>query len=400
MSYSFDVSTGVITPDTSELRAEVVSEFQQALGADIVTTPDTPQGVLITGEALAREAVANNNAQIANQINPNLAGGVFLDAICALMGLERRAASASVITSVRLTGQPGTLVPAGAQARSIDGNIWLLRSNVTLGSAGSAEGVFFCATAGAIGCSVGQLSTVVDMVLGWETVINLTAAIPGTLQESDAELRSRRRLTLARQGISTREAQLSGLLDLDGVSSAVFRENVTNAPLPIESGAITLAPHSIWACVDGGTDQAIAESLLKNKTDGAGWNGSTVISVTDPWSGQVYDVKFDRPTYQYPSIRVYVRQGQSQLNPVTVIPKAVVDWAEGKIPGDSGLTIGTDVSAYEVAGAINYYAPGFFVRKVEIYGSGVLYPDGYPINLLQRAIIESSAVTVVMETDA
>lgn len=395
MTYSLDLQTGVITPDTSTMRDEVAAEWRTAFGANFVTAPDTPQGVMVTAEALAREAVANNNAQLANQINPDLAGGPFLDAICALMGIERRGATASVIPTVLLTGQPGVLVPSGAQARSVDGSIWTLRSNVLLASNGQATGAFVCTTTGPTGCQIGELSEVMDMVLGWEAVYNTSAALPGTLEESDAELRSRRRVTLARQGISTREAQLSGLMDIDGVTSAVFRENVTNATTNVDG--ISMVAHSVWACVDGGSDAEIAMSLLKNKTDGANWNGATVVPVTDPASGQVYNVKFDRPVYQYPSIRVYVRQGNSAINPITEIPRTVVLWAQGKMPGDPGLTIGTMVSAFEVAGAINFYNPGFFINRIEIWGNGVIYPSGYPITLLQRAIIEASAVQVYVE---
>ncbi len=395
MTYSLDLQTGVITPDTSTMRDEVAAEWKSAFGQNFVTEPDTPQGVMVTAEALAREAVANNNAQLANQINPDLAGGPFLDAICALMGMERRGATASVIPTVLLTGQPGVLVPSGAQARSIDGSIWTLRSNVLLAANGQGVGAFVCTTTGPIGCQIGEMSEVLDMVLGWEAVYNTSAALPGTNEESDAELRSRRRITLARQGISTREAQLSGLMDLDGVTSAVFRENVGNTSTIIDG--IPMVPHSVWACIDGGTDADIAASLLKNKTDGAAWNGGTTVAVTDPASGQVYNVQFDRPTYQFPSIRVYVRQGNSSINPITEIPRTVVLWAQGKMPGDPGLTIGTNVSAFEVAGAINYYNPGFFINRVEIWGNGVLYPNGYPISLLQRAIIEQSAVQVFVE---
>ena len=393
-NYSIDTATGVITPDTSSLRDDVVAEWQAALGNNIVTTPDTPQGVMITAEALAREAVANNNAQLANQINPNIAGGVFLDAICALLGLERRAASSSVINQALLTGQPATLVPAGSQARSEDGNYWLLQANVQLDVFGRAYGIFSCAEVGPILCTPGQMSEVVDMVLGWESVTNISAAIPGLLEESDAELAERRRVTLARQTISTREAQLSGIMDIEGVTSAVFRENVANASAVVDG--VTMVAHSVWACVDGGSDFDIAMSLLKNKTDGADWNGALSLPTVDPYSMQVYIVKFDRPTKLYPQVSVSVRQRDDQLNPLTQVPKAVVAWANGKMDGDPGLTIGTMVSPYEIAGAVNRQNPGYFVTNVLVSLAGVDYPGGLPVTLKQRAVITESAVTVVV----
>ncbi|MHC5543543.1 baseplate J/gp47 family protein, partial [Singulisphaera rosea] len=100
--YQYLDATGVIVPDTSSLLADVQSEYQAVFGADLIVTPDTPQGVLITAETLARTEVVNNNAALANQINPNIAGGVFLDAILALTGMQRTPASPTVVTNVTL----------------------------------------------------------------------------------------------------------------------------------------------------------------------------------------------------------------------------------------------------------------------------------------------------------
>ena len=110
--YNYIENTGVVIPDTSDIKADVQEEFKNALGQSMQTSDDTPQGRLISGEVSARRAVAENNALLANQINPALAGGVFLESICALLGIERKGESASVIPDVRLTGKPRVEIPA------------------------------------------------------------------------------------------------------------------------------------------------------------------------------------------------------------------------------------------------------------------------------------------------
>lgn len=87
--YQFITSQGVIIPDTSTLRDDVESEFKSVFGQDLDVSPETPQGALITMEVENRDAIVRNNAELANQINPDLAGGIFLDAIWALMGGQR-----------------------------------------------------------------------------------------------------------------------------------------------------------------------------------------------------------------------------------------------------------------------------------------------------------------------
>ena len=74
-------NTGVIVPDTADVKTQVQNEFKEALGQDLSLEDSTPQGRLIDAETIARKAVLTNNAQIANQLNPNTASGVYLDAI-------------------------------------------------------------------------------------------------------------------------------------------------------------------------------------------------------------------------------------------------------------------------------------------------------------------------------
>ena len=103
--------TGIVVPDVSDILAEVQGEYVSVFGSDMSTDPSTPQGVLITAEALARTQVVQNNAALANQINPNVAGGTFLDAIMALTGVQRTPQSQTVVTNVTVTGVVGTVDP-------------------------------------------------------------------------------------------------------------------------------------------------------------------------------------------------------------------------------------------------------------------------------------------------
>ena len=84
MAYEYVDSAGLILPDTSELETEVEDEYKAVFGDDLDVNPETPEGILITAEVTQRAGLVSSNAQVANQINPNFAGGVFLGAIAAL----------------------------------------------------------------------------------------------------------------------------------------------------------------------------------------------------------------------------------------------------------------------------------------------------------------------------
>jgi hypothetical protein len=397
--YEFITATGTVLPDTSTLLADVQDEFREAFGADLVVTPDTPQGVLITAEALARDAVARNNAALANQINPNLAGGVFLDALWALTGGARVRATFSLVTGVELTGAPGAVIPAGAIASVGDGGArFELTGAVDLGAGGAGVGTFQALESGPVAAAIGALNWIVSGVLGWETVTNPAAAVPGLSEESDLAARRRRRGTLALQSVALAESIVSGLNDVEGVRSVLFRENVTNAPLVIEGYA--LDPHSVLAVVSGGTDLDVATTLLARKSCGAAWNGTTVVNVLEPVSGQTYPVRFLRPTLVPIFVEVTVRLagGAVVSDPAQAVRDALMAYAGGQLANEDGWTIGTDASPFELASAINSAAPGLFVTVLEIgLALGVVAAATLPITIIQQAqLIEGNiSVTVI-----
>jgi len=371
-NYDFVTSTGVIVPDTADLLEAVRSEYRAAFGDDLDVSPETPQGVLITAETEGRDSVARNNADLANQINPNYAGGVFLDSIWSLTGGERVRATRTLISAVELAGVPGTIVPQGARASlGADGAQFELISAVVL-TGGVGLGTFQAVDAGAIPAPAGALGTLVSGVLGWETVTNPQAGVIGADQETDIAARIRRRQTLALQGVALPEAIISGLYNTAGVRSLTFRENTTNAPVTFEG--VTLAAHSVYACVDGGTDNAVALSLFRKKSLGAGWNGGTTVNVTDPYSGQVYPVKFDRPTVRniWAKITV-VTNGASYPDTPALVRAAMVDYANGQIEGEAGFVVGGDVSPFELASAVNRHAAPLYVRTCSVSTEGVTY---------------------------
>ena len=394
--YQYLDTTGVIVPDTETVLTEVENEFKAALGQDLITTANTPQGVLITAETTARSNVLRNNATVANQINPNLAGGVFLDAIWALTGGQRYDATYSLIPGVQLTGIPGTLIPAGSQASLADGTLFASVSAVTLNGGGLGTVDFQAVEAGPIAANPGTLTQIVTAVLGWDQVTNPTAATVGRAEESDLAARQRRKNTLSLQNVALPLAATSALYAIPNVKSLQYRENFTKADATIDG--IFLLANSVWACVDGGTDAEIAAALLENKSLGANWNGAVTVNMPHPATGQVYPVKFDRPTSIALAARVTVRNGSALTDVPSAVRQAILDYAAGLLEGEPGFVVGGSVSAFELGGAVNREAPGIYVQKCEISLASVISwsTAEIAIALNQKATIASGAIEVVV----
>lgn len=396
--YNYIENTGVILPDTSNVLTEVQQEYKEAFGADLPVTPETPQGVLITSETLSRMAVLRNNAALANQINPNLAGGPFLDAIWALTGGERDSAGPSRVIGVVLTGNPSTLVPAGTQVATSTGDVFRSVSAVVIGAGGTAIVDFESLVDGPIPASIGDLTNIVPTtaVLGLDTVTNPTAAILGSVTQSDASSRTERRQTLAKQGSSLALAIMSEVRSVPGVQSLSFRENKSNAPVVIDG--IPLVAHSIWACVNGGTDLDVATAILSKKSGGCNYNGAVSVPVVEPASGQLYTVEFDRPTPVVILVRATVK-GSALVDPIVATKQAILDYAAGNLTGEDGLQVDTDVSPFELSAAVNAFAPGIFVTKMEVaYDAGVpvYLTDTLPIALNEIASITEANIQVIV----
>lgn len=389
--YQYINSTGTIIPDTAAILSEVQTEYKVVFGADLVVTPDTPQGVLITAEALSRDEVVNNNAALANQINPNIAGGTFLDAIMALTGIQRTPATQTVVSNAALTGVAGTVVPQGTQAKTAAGDLFATVSLVTLDISGNATVNFASVEYGAIPCAISALDTIVTNVLGWETVTNATAGVLGTSTQSDQAARALRSNTLAFQGVALPVAITSALYATEGVTSLTFQENVDATTQTING--ISMVGHSVYACVAGGTDEDVAAALLENKSSGAAWNGGTTVSVVEPASGQTYSVKFDRPDVISILIRVTTSNGNTAN-----IQQVILDYVAGLLPGLAGFVVGADVSPFEISGAIMSVYPSYFISKVEV---SVLSPIVYSTDTLtievdEIAYTQLSYITVVV----
>lgn len=405
--YDYVLTSGVIVPDTNSVQATVEGEWKDQFGADLNVSPSTPQGGLITTDVLARVGVIQNNANIANQINPNLSEGVFLEAVAALSGLVRPPGTFTTVTNVTMAGSPSALVPQGSVAKTSVGDLFNLSGDVTLDTSGNGLGTFIAQQPGAIVCGFGGsgINFIVSDVLGWETVSTDTGVATinvGTTEFSDEQFRTLRRNTLALQGVSIIEAIVSAVNVLPGVNATTFLENTTASTATItrpgDGSGVSLLANSIWVCVDGGAAAQIASVLLQNKSGGCNWNGSQSVVVVDPTSGQNYTVKYEIPTLIPVAIRVTVKQARYVGDPATNVTQAIIDYSNNLFPEFNGFVVGQSASPFEISGVITMQCPGIYVKKVEMsLDAGATYVTvELPMLVYQKATITVSNIDVVV----
>lgn len=393
------IDTGVIVVDTSEIKSDLQATYRSAFGESLQLGDETPQGVLISGQTAERTAAVNAVANVANQINPNLAGGVYLDAIMALTGLTRAVATASTFaTDPTVTGVAGTLIPTGSRAQNSSGDLFETTTDVTL--TGTDTVPFISIELGAIPCTIGDLS-IVSNIVGWETVNNTVAATVGTPAASDVLSRTTRNNALALQGTGSRESIISSVTAVENVFSVVARDN--SQPTTQIVDGVSLDPNSVWVCVSGGDSTTIAERLNTAKNIGCQWqNGKSSdpisIELTDQYNGQTVDILFDRPDDVPVSYQLTVLSN-GVTNVSSVVKNAIIAYAAGEIDGLGSLGVGVDVSPFTATSAVNAIEPQINVLTCEVTKNAVVdfQPETILIELYEIASTAEAFITVVVD---
>ncbi len=391
--YQYQTNTGVIVPDMSQTLSEVAAEFRAVFGKSLSVDPSTPQGMLITRIAEMRDSVARNNCDVANQINPNVAGGVFLDALIGLHFGQRRAASKSMVTAT-VTGTNGTIIPKGSVAKTTIGARFETMYAVTI--SGSTSVQMHAIETGPVGADAGTLTKIETAISGWSTVTNILAATLGRDVESDAQLRSRRLDMLGTQSTSTIAAIRSRLsAQVAGLVSQAVVDNPTLSTKTIKG--VSIAAKSIAVFTAGGASADIARAIYNATPAGVPTVGATTVNVADTVvSGYSTPIKYtDAATVP---VLVKVTVDTSPLDLQTIIPELVVDYANGEGATPRNFVIGGDVLPFEIASYINSREPSINIRNVEITKASPVSWSNSPItiNLNQIPTIQLSSVTVVL----
>jgi len=385
MAYNYLTDTGIIVADTSSTLAEVQDEFKAIFGNDIDLNPAGVIGLLISQEVLTRDSVARYSALLANQINPNFAGGIFLDAIAKLTGLSRQQATYSTITAV-LTGTPGTVISAGTRAQTTNNDVFALTTTVTIGTDGTVSATFQAEVLGAIPVLANTLTKILDTTLGLDSINNPTAGTLGLTTQTDLEFRMLRNNTLSIYGQGTIDAISSALYNVLNVQSLQGRENTADTTTIIDT--ISMKPHSIYFCVNGGLDSDVANAIYQNRSAGSDFNGSTIVPITSK-SGQIINILFDRPTVISLLAKITVRISGSATS--AQISQAIEDHAKT-------FKVGVNVSAFELVSAAAQIS-GVYVVSSEIApaDTGIYQTSEITININEIASLTASGITVIVQ---
>jgi len=353
-------TSGFTKSTLAERIAELQGIWQSALGSTIDVDPESRDGQIIG--ALA-EMFANLDDIAEGEYNNLFVDGATGDALTRLVrlaGIERNSGAYSTATCT-FTGTNGTVIPTTALIRSTtetDSTVtWSPTATVTIG-ASPTTGTVRCSVEGDYQAPAGTLTRIQTVISGWTAVTNAADATRGYAEETDERLRARYARSVAAPSQAITDSVYAAIANLDDVAQVVVWENELDTPKTMPGG--TLDPHCIYAIVDGGDQDEIAEAIWLTKSGGCSMMGDVLRTVTDV-QGHEHTIRFSRPTDVdvYIEIDITKRAGWVDGSETT-IKAAIVAASEqpGAVPigGDSNNEFAwSDVLAWiATAGIVGY----------------------------------------------
>lgn len=272
-------------------RLTALQEAMRAIfGPTLNLDPDTMDGQAL---GIYAESISNLD-QLAEDVyhsfNPQSATGVALSRLVQLNGIRRIEGTYSTVT-LRCVGSQGTVIPAGSLVKSTATNATFeTTEEAVIPATGEIDIAARSAVKGAVLAPAGTLTKIDTPIFGWQTATNLLDAAPGRNEETDEQLRLRRRASTSTPGQAIVDAMYGALTNIPEVRQAKVYENDQDV---IDANG--LPPHSIYCIVEGGADADILDTIWLKKTAGTTTHGTTAGQVTDSM-GNPHTLNFSRPT--------------------------------------------------------------------------------------------------------
>ena len=348
--------TGFQIPTGPQILGGVELDISAAFGVTLNFNLNTPQGQLASSEAAI---IANADAVFLYQsqmTDPNYAQGRWLDAIGYIYFINRNGAEPTSLVCA-CGGASGTVLPGGGvvNATIVDeaGNLYVCTGTVTIGSGGSVNATFACTVPGPVAVPTADNVSIYQAIPGWDTVVVSSGEI-GTNTETDAAFRVRRADSVAGNSFGSIGSIIGAVAEVPNVLDYFGYDNASNSPATVQG--VSVAANSIYICVAGGTQAAVARAIWSKKAPGCSYTGNTTVTVDDNnplYAAPIpYTVKYQIPTSLTILFAVtIVNSSAVPSNATTLIQQALLNAFGGNITGVPKARIASNIQA------LNYVSP-------------------------------------------
>jgi hypothetical protein len=401
--------TGVTTPNEAQILAGVIADINAAFGGNLnFNNLSTPQGQL----AMSFTAIIGNSFALfqwfCNMVDPAFSVGRMQDAIARIYFIERIAGAPTLINCV-CGGQDGTILPIGVAAQDQSGNVWISIGGGTI-YLGTVTLQFQCANNGPTPPPTSM--SIYENINGWESVAPTGQAVIGNYAETASQFEARRAASTGLNSMGPLNATYGQVLQVPGVLDGYITQNNSSGSLLV--GGVTLLPNSMYVCVLGGDDTAVATAIYMTKMPGCNMSGNTTISIPDPNPAYIpppptTNITFQRPQMVSFSVVVSIRNSAAVPNTALVeIQQAVINAFAG-LDGGPRAKIGSQIfgSRYynpvmalgltylgQTGGSISGWSTPIVSILLGTTGTQAAFTGGISANVLTVSAMAGGAITV------
>lgn len=359
---------GLSIDNLQDITDALAQAYRDIYGQDINLAPESPDGQRVGIEAKARADLQSMLLQIYNAMDPDTASGDFLTRVSKYAGITRRPPTRSQADVEITTDRPVTL-PEAFTVEDDLGQSWVIDAEQAIPS-GTTTVTLFAEEFGSVEADANTITEVVTIVLGVTSVTNPSDALVGVAEETDEELRLRRRRSVQLPAFTPVGSIFSRLANLSGVTDAVVYENDQDTT----DTERNIAPHTIWAVIEGGDVADIAETLARSKTAGTGTKGASVGTYVETLERPGFDdfevehsMRFDRPT----DVPIYVRMNVSPRRAGATIDQSAIKQALA----DKDFAIAENCVASELYDEVYSAGTNFFAFDLEVSDDNSTWVD-------------------------
>ena len=287
--------------------------------------------------------------------------------------------------------------------QSTNGDLFQCIAGGTIPAGGTITLQFEAVEAGEIPVSSNTLTTIYNMVSGWDTVNNSSAGTIGTEEESRADFEARRKKTLALNATGSIGSVYAHVYDVKGVTDVYCYENPTGSSVTYRG--ITLSPHSAYICQNGASiingtagDGSLAEAIYNSLSAGCDTNGSNTCTYTDPVTNVQYSYSYYNSTNTNIYIQVNLAYSISEEIKQKVKEAFSKEFSGQSIVDNKKISIGDDVYAsrfYDVIKALN--DNDIVLKSIKVSTNGSSWQDvlNFNMNILPILDITSTSPSYV-----
>ncbi len=277
-------STGFVSASSSSILAGVQADMQAAFGGGLNFTTtsgqvvnSTPQGQWSSSLSGIITNTQDNFCFITNMFDPAYATGRWQDGIARIYFITRNPPLPTVL-NIACVGAQGVVIQTGAQIRDNIGYTYACTAGGTIPAAGTITLQFSNTIVGPLPIPETNEVSIVQAIPGWDSV-TCTGGTIGEDVEGRSAFEARRAQSVAGNSFGAIGAIIGAVSKVSGVLDYYGYNNGSASPVTVNG--VTIPKNSVYVCVAGGTQSAVAQAILSKLAPGCGTYGNTAVTAYD-----------------------------------------------------------------------------------------------------------------------